>query len=85
MYAQDEAPIQPTKPRSLNIAVLGPANAGKSTWTNRVCGARVTPVSSKPQTTRERMCGISTMGNTQLVIYDTPGLLADMDQKSYVI
>lgn len=84
IYPVDEPPIQPAAPKSLNIAVIGPANAGKSTWTNRLCGARVTPVSSKPQTTRERMCGVATIGNTQLVIYDTPGLLSDMDQKSCV-
>lgn len=84
-YALPDIPIQPTKPRALNIAVMGPANAGKSTWTNRMCGARVTPVSSKPQTTRERMCGVATIDNTQLVIFDTPGLLSDMDRKSYVL
>jgi GTP-binding protein Era len=82
VYPDYEPVIQPTIPKSLNIAVIGPANAGKSTWTNRMCGSRVTPVSSKPQTTRERMCGVATIDSTQLVIYDTPGLLSDMDQKS---
>ena len=84
MYPQFEPAVQPPNPRSLTLAVVGPANAGKSTWTNRICGLRVTPVSSKPQTTRERMCGIATIENTQLVIYDTPGLLSDLDRKKYV-
>lgn len=85
IYGEEDPVIQPAAPKALNVAVIGPANAGKSTWTNRMCGARVTPVSSKPQTTRERMCGVATIENTQLVIYDTPGLLSDMDRKAYAL
>lgn len=76
--------LQPDNPKSLNVAVMGPANAGKSTWTNRFCGSRISSVSSKPQTTRERISGIFTSENMQIVLYDTPGLLSNSQGKQFV-
>jgi len=55
------------------IAIVGLPNAGKSTVLNRLLGAKVAIVSDKPQTTRTRITGVLTRGETQLVFTDTPG------------
>jgi GTPase len=56
------------------VAVLGRPNVGKSTFVNRVVGQKVAIVTSKPQTTRNRILGIVTQPNFQVVLIDTPGL-----------
>jgi GTPase len=56
------------------VAILGPANAGKSTLLNALVGEKVAIVSSHPQTTRNRILGIVNRPGAQLVISDTPGL-----------
>lgn len=56
------------------IAVLGQPNAGKSTLINRLVGQKVSIVSPKVQTTRQRILGILTVEQTQLVLVDTPGI-----------
>lgn len=56
------------------IAVVGAPNAGKSTLTNRLVGAKVSIVTPKVQTTRSRVMGIAMVGDTQLVLVDTPGI-----------
>ncbi len=57
-----------------HVAVLGPTNAGKSTFVNRVIGQKISIVSPKPQTTRNRITGILTTETAQVVFLDTPGL-----------
>ncbi len=56
------------------IAIVGKANVGKSSLLNRMLGQKIAIVSSKPQTTRTRIMGVLTYGETQLVFTDTPGL-----------
>lgn len=56
------------------MAIIGRANAGKSTLLNRFVGQKVAIVSAKPQTTRNRIQGIVTKPEGQIVFIDTPGL-----------
>ncbi|MFR3785702.1 GTPase Era [Agathobaculum desmolans] len=56
------------------VSVVGRPNVGKSTLTNRLVGQKVAIVSNKPQTTRTRITGVLSRGETQYVFLDTPGL-----------
>lgn len=56
------------------VALVGAPNAGKSTLTNQLVGAKVTIVTHKVQTTRTRIRGIALDGPVQLVLVDTPGI-----------
>ena len=56
------------------VAIVGRPNAGKSTLVNRLVGQKIAIVTSKPQTTRNRIQGIVSRENAQIVLIDTPGL-----------
>ncbi|WP_418593143.1 GTPase Era [Ponticoccus sp. (in: a-proteobacteria)] len=56
------------------VALIGEPNAGKSTLTNRMVGAKVSIVTHKVQTTRARIRGVALEGTAQIVFVDTPGL-----------
>lgn len=70
------------------VAVIGRANAGKSTLINVMVGEKVSIVSPKPQTTRDRILGVLTEEDYQIVFVDTPGIykarnaLTDMMMKT---
>jgi GTPase len=56
------------------VAIIGRPNVGKSTLLNYLLGQKLCITSRKPQTTRHRLLGIKTLGNTQIIYVDTPGI-----------
>jgi GTP-binding protein Era len=57
------------------VTVVGKPNAGKSTLLNRLIGEKLSITSAKPQSTRDRIVGILTKDDVQMIVLDTPGLL----------
>jgi GTP-binding protein Era len=68
-------PVPVDKQRSLWVAIVGEPNVGKSVLLNRVVGEKVSAVSPKYNTTRQRVLGVRTHGDVQLVFSDTPGFV----------
>lgn len=62
-------------PKAGIVTVAGKPNAGKSTLLNRIVGQKLAITSQKPQSTRDRVVGIHTTADMQMIVFDTPGLL----------
>jgi GTP-binding protein Era len=56
------------------ISIIGRPNVGKSTFLNRVIGQKIAIMSDKPKTTRNKVQGVLTMNDTQMIFIDTPGI-----------
>lgn len=67
---------RPKATRAGFVTILGAPNAGKSTLLNRLIGQKISIVSPKAQTTRMRIVGVLTEGDTQIGLIDTPGIFA---------
>ena len=64
------------------ISIIGRPNAGKSSLLNAIIGEKIAAVSAKPQTTRTKITGVLTKGDTQFVFIDTPGMHKAKDKLS---
>ena len=58
----------------LSVCIIGKPNAGKSTLLNKIIGQRISIVTPKVQTTRSIITGVVTIGDTQMILFDTPGI-----------
>lgn len=66
--------MEPIKFKSGFVSIIGRPNVGKSTFMNHVVGQKIAIMSDKPQTTRNRVQGVVTEKNSQIVFIDTPGI-----------
>ncbi len=81
-HAQDARALeQPARPgtRAGYVALVGRPNAGKSTLLNRLIGEHLSIVTPKAQTTWQRVTGVLSVGDDQLIFLDTPGILEARD------
>lgn len=56
------------------VAIIGKSNVGKSTLLNKLIGEKISITANRPQTTRNKILGIKTIGNKQIIYIDTPGI-----------
>lgn len=60
--------------KTISVCIIGRSNSGKSTLLNRIIGEKLSIVTPKVQTTRSIITGIITLKDTQIILYDTPGI-----------
>ncbi|XP_010460927.1 PREDICTED: GTP-binding protein ERG [Camelina sativa] len=70
-----EGEVREEDQKSLNVGIIGPPNAGKSSLTNFMVGTKVAASSRKTNTTTHEVLGVLTKGDTQVCFFDTPGLM----------
>ncbi|XP_010540617.1 PREDICTED: GTP-binding protein ERG [Tarenaya hassleriana] len=70
-----EGEVKEEDQKSLNVGIIGPPNAGKSSVTNFMVGTKVAAASRKTNTTTHEVLGVLTRGDTQICFFDTPGLM----------
>jgi len=69
--------------KTVRVAIIGTPNAGKSVIVNRLVGTKISAESAKRHTTRKEIMGVLTEGDTQLVLCDTPGIVAERERGQY--
>ncbi|UKJ89958.2 GTPase [Theileria orientalis] len=77
------APKQPSDPKLLKVALLGLPNSGKSSFLNTLLNSTISAVSPKVNTTREDIKGVLTVDNTQVVVIDSPGIIASHKRRKF--
>lgn len=78
-----EKSLKESSEKSLNVAVIGMPNVGKSTFINNLINHRVCPTSRKVHTTRNTSKAIFTSQDNQLILFDTPGLVTKQEMKKH--
>eukprot|EP00126_Sphaerothecum_destruens_P008823 Sdes_comp20357_c2_seq1m14135 len=74
---------QPSNPQMLKMAIVGPPNAGKSTFLNQYFQRKISSVSPLVHTTRQNVIGVHTEGDLQTVFFDTPGVVQKCEIVKY--